>query len=85
MFSDDPPIELPKIKGLDNYVPAEDFFDDELMERVEKAEAEENKKDDTPTKAGRNIPKEPINVDSLPPTPTQKPTKKQLPKSVKNP
>ena len=85
LFSDDPPIELPKIKGLDNYVPAEDFFDDELMERVEKAEAEENKKNDTPTKAGRNIPKEPINVDSLPPTPTQKPTKKQLPKSVKNP
>ena len=85
LFSDDPPIELPKIKGLDNYVPAEDFFDDELRERVEKAEAEENKKDDTPTKAGRNIPKEPINVDSLPPTPTQKPTKKQLPKSVKNP
>ena len=85
LFSDDPPIELPKIKGLDNYVPAEDFFDDELMERVEKAEAEENKKDDTPTKAGRNIPKESINVDSLPPTPTQKPTKKQLPKSVKNP
>ncbi|MCB0469119.1 MAG: hypothetical protein KDC51_00290, partial [Flavobacteriaceae bacterium] len=30
LFSDDPPIELPKIKGLDNYVPAEDFFDDEL-------------------------------------------------------
>lgn len=83
LFSEDPPLNLPKIKGLDDYVPAEDFFDDELMERVEKAEAEENTEEDTPTKAGRNIPKQPITIDSLPP---QKPAlKKPLVNKPENP
>ncbi|MGC1632356.1 MAG: OstA-like protein [Gelidibacter sp.] len=27
LFKDDPPLVLPKIKGLDDYVPQEDFFD----------------------------------------------------------
>ena len=66
LFSEDPPLVLPKIKGLDNYVPAEDFFDDELIERVENAEASEDVKEDEPTKAGRNIPKQPLVNDSIP-------------------
>lgn len=78
LFKDDPPLTLPKIKGLDDFVPAEDFFDKELMERVEKAEAEETPEEDTPTKAGRNIPKS-IGTDSIP---SKKP---MLKKSVKTP
>lgn len=66
LFSEDPPLVLIKIKGLDNYVPAEDFFDEELMERVEKAESDENVEEDEPTKAGRNIPKQPLVSDSIP-------------------
>ena len=66
LFSDDPPLLLPKIKGLENYIPAEDFFDEELMERVEKAESDENVEEDEPTKAGRNIPKQPLINDSIP-------------------
>lgn len=65
LFSDDPPLVLTKIKGLDDYVPAEDFFDEELMERVQKAEAEETPEEDTPTKAGRNIPKS-TGTDTIP-------------------
>ena len=38
LFKDDPPLVLPKIKGLDDYVPQEDFFDDAMMERIEKAD-----------------------------------------------
>ncbi|WP_439153135.1 OstA-like protein [Winogradskyella sp.] len=54
LFKDDPPLVLPKIKGLDNYVPPEDFIDDSVNERIEKAG------EDTPNKANkaaRNLPK----------------------------
>ncbi|HLT52907.1 MAG TPA: OstA-like protein, partial [Flavobacteriaceae bacterium] len=64
LFSEDPPLELPKIQGLDDFVPAEDFFDDALMERVEKAEASETIKEDETSKASRNIPKEAKEKDS---------------------
>ncbi len=37
LFSDDPPLELSKIKGIDDYVPQEEFFDEEMMERIEMA------------------------------------------------
>ncbi len=54
LFSEDPPLELVKIKGLDAFVPEEEFFDEALRERVEDA----SKKDkDEVNKAGRNIPK----------------------------
>ena len=66
LFKDDQPLILPKIKGLDDYVPAEDFFDEELMERVEKAESEEIQEEDKPSKAGRNIPKQSTDQDSIP-------------------
>ena len=37
LFSDDPPLVLPVIKGLSDYIPQEEFFNDALMERVESA------------------------------------------------
>jgi hypothetical protein len=56
LFKDDPPLILPIIKGLEDYVPQEEFFDDKLLERVEASdkEAEISKKEN---KAARNIPK----------------------------
>ncbi len=66
LFSDDPPLNLPIIKGLEDYVPQKEFFDEALLERVEKADTNTNKptlKDDDSqeakkSKASRNIPKE---------------------------
>jgi len=55
LFKDDPPLELVKIKGLDAFVPEEEFFDDALFERIE--DAREKDGDDI-NKAERNIPKE---------------------------
>lgn len=37
LFSEDPPLELPVIRGLDEYVPQEEFFDEEMLERIEKS------------------------------------------------
>ncbi|MDG1730588.1 MAG: OstA-like protein [Algibacter sp.] len=34
LFKDDPPLELPIIKGLEDYVPQEAFFDESLNERI---------------------------------------------------
>ncbi|MBC3759530.1 LPS export ABC transporter periplasmic protein LptC [Hyunsoonleella sp. SJ7] len=34
LFKDDPPLELPIIKGLEDYVPQDDFFDGTLKERL---------------------------------------------------
>lgn len=34
LFKDDPPFELPIIKGLEDYVHPKDFFDAELIERI---------------------------------------------------
>ncbi|KAA5821913.1 hypothetical protein FPF71_15510 [Algibacter amylolyticus] len=34
LFKDDPALELPVIKGLEDYVPQEDFFDESLKERI---------------------------------------------------
>lgn len=55
LFKDDPPLNLPKIKGLDDYVPPEEFIDNNVSERVEEAgKATPNKAN----KAARNLPKE---------------------------
>lgn len=54
LFKDDPPLDLPKISGLDDYVPPEDFFDDGVIERVEEAGKDTPNK---PNKAARNLPK----------------------------
>ncbi|WP_334111553.1 OstA-like protein [Paucihalobacter sp.] len=53
LFKDDPPLILPVIRGLDEYIPQEEFFDEALMERVE---ATKKDKDDTTSKAARHIP-----------------------------
>lgn len=37
LFKDDPPLELPKIKGLADYVPPKDFFDEDLLARISQA------------------------------------------------
>ncbi len=55
LFKDDPPLVLPKISGLEDYVPPEDFVNDSVAERVEEAgKATPNK----PNKAAQNLLKE---------------------------
>lgn len=54
LFSDDPPLELPIIKGLEEYIPQEEFFDEAMMERVDAAKDKDPKKEN---KAARQIPK----------------------------
>jgi len=53
LFKDDPPLILPKIKGLEDYVPPEAFVDDNVNERVKKAGEDTPNK---PNKAARNLP-----------------------------
>jgi lipopolysaccharide export system protein LptA len=52
LFKDDPPLVLPKISGLEDYVPPENFIDDSVAERVEAAGKETPNK---PNKAARNL------------------------------
>ncbi len=59
LFKNDPPLNLPIIRGLDDYVPQEEFFDEDLLERVEKAKP---KADNKPNKAARVIPKDSTQV-----------------------
>ncbi|MEM5566061.1 OstA-like protein [Psychroserpens sp. AS72] len=54
LFSEDPPLNLPIIKGLDPYLEDEEFINEALLKRVEKAG--EKDKDDV-NKAGRQLPK----------------------------
>ncbi|MBT8272826.1 MAG: hypothetical protein KJO77_03400, partial [Bacteroidia bacterium] len=54
LFVDDPPLSLPIIKGLEDYVPQEEFFDDKMIDRVNKSD---QSKKGTKNKAARNIPK----------------------------
>ncbi|MDW5288794.1 OstA-like protein [Formosa sp. PL04] len=63
LFRDDEPLNLPIIKGLDPYVPQDEFFDEELMKRAEKVE-ESNKTNNlqNPSKASRHFPSQ----DSIP-------------------
>jgi hypothetical protein len=53
LFSEDPPLKLPKIKGLDDYVPPEEFFDESMIGRIVKAEKQEKPKKDSINK-GKN-------------------------------
>ncbi len=76
LFKDDPPLVLPVIKGLDDYIPQEEFFDDALLQRVEDAKPKDAQKDDE-QKAARTIPKEVIKkADSSKVNTLQKPRKK---------
>ena len=54
LFSDEAPFELPIIKGLDDYIPEEEFFDEALFKRMDSA-GEKDK--DEVNKASRNLPK----------------------------
>ena len=54
LFKDDPPLVLAKIKGLEDYVPPEEFVDDSVTERIEAAGKSAPNK---PNKAARHIPK----------------------------
>ncbi len=54
LFKDEPPLKLPKIKGLDDYIPPEDFFDEAVKERIENAKPSDPKLEN---KAARNAPK----------------------------
>ncbi len=74
LFKDDPPLVLPKIKGLEDYVPPEEFIDNSVNERIEKAGEDTPNK---PNKAARNLP------NTTTPAPL-KPEKKQVEKSKEN-
>jgi len=54
LFAEDPALNLPVIKGLEPYIEDEDFIDDALLNRVEKAGEKDN---DAVNKAGRQLPK----------------------------
>jgi len=63
LFSDDPELILPIIKGLAPAVPDEEFFDENLLNRIEEADNESKPKvrfgdarDDEQPKASRQIP-----------------------------
>ncbi len=58
LFKDDLPFELPKIKGLEDYKPQEDFFDEDMMERIEKADEESTSTAEDEGKASRNLPQD---------------------------
>lgn len=65
LFSDDPTLVLPKIKGLEDYKPQEEFFDEDLRNRVEKAGQNASSKDvkdvySNPNKAARKVPISPV-------------------------
>ena len=51
LFKDDEPLVLPVIKGLEDYIPQESFFDEELLERIKLAG-----KTNIDNKAARNVP-----------------------------
>lgn len=81
LFSDDPPLNLPIIKGLEDYVPQEEFFDQEMLERMEKADEDEAKKSKKPVvspKASRNLPQKTINKDATLALPLTQKAKPQL-------
>ncbi len=65
LFIDDPPLKLTVIKGLEADIPAEDFFDDTMIERAEKADQES--KGQTNNRASRSIPKDKLKKKQIDP------------------
>jgi lipopolysaccharide export system protein LptA len=57
LFKDDPPFTLPIIKGLDAYIPQEDFFDTSMRKRVDNAGKTKSNTTRKDNKAARHIPK----------------------------
>lgn len=56
LFKDDPPLDLPIIKGLEDYIPQEAFVDGALLERVKKADENAKVINGQISKASRNLP-----------------------------
>lgn len=82
LFKDDPPLELPIIKGLAPAVPDEEFFDENLLNRIDLADQESKPKvrfgddrDDKPLKASRQLPSKQVKKEEL---------KRNLPKQTKS-
>lgn len=79
LFEDDPPLELTVIRGLDAYVPQEEFFDETLLQRVEDAKPKDAVEDEV-QKASRNIPEDIIKKSDSTKAATKGPIKKALKK-----
>ncbi len=75
LFADDPPLVLPVIKGLEDYVPQKDYVDEDVLERVKKAEKEAKPTSKEKSKASRNLPK-PTKKKIIPPKLTEADKKK---------
>ncbi len=56
LFKDDPPLNLPVIKGIEEPLEEEDFFDDSMIERIKNSQKEEDKKEGKENKAARKLP-----------------------------
>ena len=80
LFIDDLPLDLPIIKGLEDYIPQDDFFDDELLYRINESNSKLPSKKEN--KAARNIPKDKLNKPRL--KPDQKLNKANLKKIKKD-
>lgn len=86
LFKDDPPLNLPIIKGLDEYVPQEDFFDDDLIKRINASNKNAPKDSSSKkkvNKAARNIPKKPMLLEK-PPSKDRLLNRKKLSKQKNN-
>ncbi|WP_204344996.1 OstA-like protein [Psychroserpens algicola] len=81
LFSDDPPLNLPVIKGLDPFVPEQEFFDEALMNRIDDAETKGQSKEN---KAARQIPKKKENTSGVKPTISSQPSSKASIKKKQN-
>ena len=84
LFADDPPLDLPVIKGLEDYIPQEDFFDDELLERIESSGKTKDNKKPKENKAARQIPKKVLDKKKLKRVENRVITKKPLSKKKDN-
>lgn len=63
LFKDDPPLNLPIIKGLEDYIPQENFFDEDLMKRIETA-GKGVKNKNNKNKAARKVPQNRQNLNN---------------------
>jgi len=81
LFSDDLPLNLPIIKGLEAFVPEEEFFDEALFKRMDSA-GEKDK--DTINKAERNLPKSTKKIKARRDTTKEQKLPKPLIKKEKN-
>ena len=89
LFKDDPPLNLPIIKGLAPALPEEEFFDEDLLNRVEQADLESKPKvrfgdarDDKPLKASRQIPTKQVRDDIKRANPNQSKPINKVPKKT---